>query len=76
MRILTFVLVLLGITIVGCSGKFWGGAATGALGAGGGYEYNLHRQMEKVEDDYKAGRITEQEYKIRKDQIQKDSLLQ
>ena len=27
----------------GCSPEFWGGTAVGALGAGGGYEYNNKR---------------------------------
>jgi hypothetical protein len=59
----------------GCSGQFWGGSAAGAVASGGGYEYNMDRQMKKVEEDYKAGRINESEYNIRKNQIQRDSLI-
>ena len=59
-----------------CSGQFLGGAGTGVLGTGAGYEYHLNQQMKQVEEDYKAGRIEESEYNIRKDQIQKDSLIQ
>jgi hypothetical protein len=40
------------LTQAGCSPEFWGGTALGALGAGGGYEYNNKRQMDKLEDDY------------------------
>lgn len=76
MKRLTIVTLILGFSAIGCSGQFWGGTATGALGTGSGYEYNLNRQMKRVEDDYKAGKINEQEYNIRKDQIQRDSLLQ
>lgn len=71
---------LLGLFMVmfvsqGCSGQFWGGGAAGAVASGGGYEYNMDRQMKKVEEDYAAGRIKKEEYEIRKDQIQRDSLL-
>ena len=31
--------------LTGCSGEFWGGTATGGLGAAGGYEFNFHRQQ-------------------------------
>lgn len=49
-----------------------GGAAVGA----GGYEFHLKRQRDRVEADYKAGRIDQREYNIRVDQIARDSLLQ
>lgn len=49
-----------------------GGAAAGA----GGYEYHLKRQKDRVEEDRRAGRISQSEYEIRMDQIRRDSLLQ
>ena len=67
--------VLLGMTLMGCSGQFWGGTGAGALGAGAGYEYNAERQMNRIEEDLKNGTITQQEYDIRKDQIKRGSLL-
>lgn len=67
--------VLLGTTLVGCSGAFWGGTGAGALGAGAGYEIQAERQMNQLEDDLKSGKITQEEYNIRKDQIRKGSLL-
>jgi hypothetical protein len=63
------------ISLTGCSGAFWGGAGAGALGAGAGYEYNAHKQMQQLDADLAAGRINQQEYNIRKDQIQKGSLI-
>lgn len=57
-------------------GSAAGGAVGGAAVGAGAYEYNAHREMQKLEDDYKAGRINEQEYKIRKDQIEKGSVIQ
>ena len=59
----------------GCSPQFWGGAAAGALGTGGGYEYNSHRQMDKLEEDYRSGRIGREEYQDRKRQIEKGSIV-
>jgi hypothetical protein len=52
------------------------GGVLGAGAAGGGYEYHLKRQKDRVEADYKAGKIDQKEYEIRKDQIVRDSLLQ
>jgi hypothetical protein len=51
------------------------GAVGGAAAGAGGYEYHLNNQMNKVEEDYRAGRIDQREYEIRKDQIRRDSLL-
>jgi osmotically-inducible protein OsmY len=68
-------LLLMGLTQWGCSGAFWGGAATGALGSAAAYEYSSHRQMEQLEDDYKKERISRKEYESRKRQIESGSIL-
>lgn len=73
--LLSILLLTTALGTAGCSGQFWGGTAAGVLGTGGGYEYNISQQMKRIEEDYKAGRITKEEYEIRKDQIQRDSLL-
>lgn len=52
------------------------GGVLGAGAAGGGYEYNLKRQKDRVEEDFKAGKIDQKEYEIRKDQIARDSFFQ
>ena len=71
-----FVLSLL--FTAGCESK-WGsaglGAAGGAVAAGGGYEYVIDREMKKIEQDQKDGKIDQREYEIRKDQIQRMSIL-
>lgn len=69
------VLVAGALMQLGCSPSFWGGTAVGALGAGGGYEYNNKRQMDKLEDDYQAGRIGREEYEDRKRQIERGSII-
>jgi hypothetical protein len=61
-------------SLCGCSG-FMGGGAVGAAGTGAGYEYNAHRQLEKLDKDLKAGRIDQKEYDIRKDQINRGSIV-
>jgi hypothetical protein len=48
----------------------------GAGAAGGSYEYHLKRQKDRVEADFKAGKIDQNEYEIRKDQIARDSFFQ
>ncbi len=81
MRSSILVLILLaGLTLtqVGC-GRFSGGAATGAavgvLGTGAAYEYQTKRQLDILDEDFKAGRITQEEYEIRNDQIRKGSII-
>ncbi|HEX8949156.1 MAG TPA: hypothetical protein VF790_09355 [Dissulfurispiraceae bacterium] len=79
-RIVTAImlLALVGTGTFGCSTR-GGSAAAGALGGAaigaGAYEYKGHRDLQKLEEDYKAGRINKQEYEIRKDQIEKEHLL-
>lgn len=64
--------------LAGCSSKA-GTAGIGALGGaaagGGAYEYRLHREMQRIEDDYKAKKINQKEYEIRKDEIQRMELI-
>ena len=67
--------LLLGVTLMGCSGAFWGGAGAGALGSGAAYEIQADRQMTQLNEDLRTGKINQHEYDIRKDQIQKGSLL-
>jgi osmotically-inducible protein OsmY len=57
----------------GCA--FLGGAAVGAVGTSAAYEINAHSQMSKLEDDYKAERISRREYDSRKSQIEKGSII-
>lgn len=68
--------LLTGLT--GCSPVGSGilGGVLGAGAAGGSYEYHLKRQKDRVETDFKAGKIDQKEYEIRKDQIARDSLFQ
>lgn len=62
--------------LVGCSGKFLGGTALGVLGVGGGYEYKVKREMDRIKKELDEGKISQKEYEIRKDQIKRMSVLQ
>jgi osmotically-inducible protein OsmY len=59
----------------GCSPAFWGGTAAGALGTGAGYEVQANRQMDRLEDDRRSGRIDRREYENRKQQIERGSII-
>ncbi len=71
-------LMLLMLAILGawgCSGEFWGGTAVGALATGAGYEIQAKRQMDRLEDDFRSGKINRKEYDVRKRQIEKGSII-
>jgi len=70
-----FMMGLLGIALSACSPAFWGGAAAGTLATGGGYEINNKRQMDQLDDDYRSGRIDQNEYNQRKHQIESGSII-
>jgi hypothetical protein len=76
MRTLATSLAILAVMCTsGCSGAFWGGAAAGALGTGAGYEVQSNRQMDRLDDDLRTGRINRREYEARKQQIERGSLV-
>jgi hypothetical protein len=66
-------LALLAMTQSSCA--FIGGAATGAVAAGAGYEIQAKRQMDRLEEDFKKRRISREEYEDRKAQIEKGSII-
>ena len=66
-------LALLAMTQSSCA--FLGGAATGALATGAGYEIQAKRQMDRLDDDFKNRRISREEYEDRKKQIEKGSII-
>ena len=74
-----FIAIVCLVFMTGCSSSAGMGVLGGVVGAGaagGGYELHLKNQKDRVEEDFKAGRIDKREYEIRKDQIARDSLLQ
>ncbi|HWO41349.1 MAG TPA: hypothetical protein VNO43_06055 [Candidatus Eisenbacteria bacterium] len=73
MKVLATFFLLVAMIQSGCA--FLGGAATGALATGAGYEYNAKRQMDRLEEDRRAGRISREEYLDRKQQIERGSII-
>ena len=77
-KLLLFASLVMLATASGCEtrgGSAAGGALGGAALGAGAYEINVNRQMNELENDYKAGRINKQEYEIRKDQIKRGSII-
>jgi len=73
MKKLIAIVFLASMTQWGC--EFLGGAATGALATGAGYEINNKRQMDKLEEEYRNERISRREYEDRKRQIEAGSII-
>ena len=68
-------IMFLAAMLTACSGEFWGGTGAGILGTGAGYEIRAKQQMDELNEKYEEGEITKEEYEIRKDQIQKGSVV-
>jgi len=66
-------LMALAMAQSGCA--FFGGAAAGALATGAGYEIQAKRQMDRLDEDLKAERISRREYEARKKQIESGSII-
>lgn len=73
LRLMMVLVMLVGFSQSGCA--FLGGAALGAAGTGAAYEINARQQLERLEADYKAERISRREYEERKKQIEAGSLI-
>jgi hypothetical protein len=72
------IMLLSSVLLSGCSSNLGSaglGAVGGAAAGAAGYEYNAHRQMQQLEEEYRSGRIDRRTYEIRKDQIKKGSIL-
>jgi len=72
-KLMLVLVMLLGLGQAGC--EFIGGAVVGAGATGAGYEYQAYRQMQQLEEDYKAERISRREYEERKKQIEAGSII-
>jgi hypothetical protein len=68
-------LLLLAVSpcVTGCA--FLGGAAVGAAATSGAYEYSAKEQLDRLEDDYRAGNLTREEYEARRRQIEEGSII-
>ena len=73
--------ILIGVAIVtfmgvaGCSSKA-GNVAVGAGAAGAAYEYSNKKQLDQLDADLKAGKISKDEYDRRAKEIKDRSIVQ
>ncbi|OGW35050.1 MAG: hypothetical protein A2010_18235 [Nitrospirae bacterium GWD2_57_9] len=77
-KAIAMLLLLIPLAMPGCAtrtGSAVGGAIGGAAAGGGSYEYRIRQELQRLEDDYKAGRMDQKEYEIRKDEIQRLQLI-
>lgn len=65
-------LLMAGACLTGCA-ALWAGAGAGAAGAA--YEGKNKHDLEKLEDSYKDGGISQDEYLRRRDEIEDRSLV-
>lgn len=68
-------MVLAGLILAGCGNKAVTGAAVGAAAAGGAYEYQNKQAMDQLEEDYRRGYISRDEYERRRAEIGDKSLI-
>ena len=74
-RLLILAMIVSLFFMSGCSRGFAGGAALGAGAAGAAYEYSNKRALDNLEEDFRAGKITAEEYQRRKKEIEDRSLV-
>lgn len=77
-RSIFLIMTLILLSAPGCATKT-GSAGAGALGGaavgGGAYEYRMNEELKRIEQEYKAGKMDQREYEIRRDQIMRMSLI-
>lgn len=76
MRKFATLAVLVGALFATSGCAFLAGGAVGAGGTAGGYEVHLDSERDRVEEAYREGRMSKEEYDIRIDQIRRDSAVQ
>lgn len=77
-RSLFLVMALALLAAPGCATKT-GSAGAGAIGGaavgGGAYEYRMNEELKRIEEEFKAGKMDQREYEIRRDQIMRMSII-
>ncbi|WP_459944433.1 DUF1707 domain-containing protein [Desulfocastanea catecholica] len=74
-KILWSIMIVPLLFLSSCSKEMAGGAAVGVGAAGAAYEYQNKRTMDALEEDFRAGRITEEEYNRRKEEVKSRSIV-
>lgn len=69
------VLVTLASATAGCTNSHLTGGVIGGAAIGGAYEYQNKRALDQLEHERRSGRISEEEYHRRREEIDDRSLL-
>lgn len=62
-------------TAAGCSTNEVAGGLLGGAAVGGAYEYQNKRAIEDLNEDLEQGRITDEEYERRREEIERRSVV-
>ncbi|MDH3280462.1 MAG: hypothetical protein OEQ18_04960 [Gammaproteobacteria bacterium] len=73
-NVIALIIVALSL-VTGCSKKAVLGGAAGAAAVGGAYEYQNKRALQDLDNEFKAGKISSEEYERRKREIEKRSVV-
>jgi hypothetical protein len=77
-RLFIILMIVLSLALIGCESRLGTaglGAAGGAAAGAGGYEWKMNQEMSRIEDERRKGRMSQEEYEIRRDQIQRMSII-
>jgi hypothetical protein len=77
-RILIIMLFVFSLALAGCGSRLGSaglGAAGGAAAGAGGYEWKINQELNRIKEARDGGRMSQEEYQIRKDQIERMSIL-
>jgi hypothetical protein len=78
-KLFIILFLIFSLALVGCESRLGSaglGAAGGAAAGAGGYEYRSNQEMKRIEEARQQGRMSQEEYEIRRDQIQRMSIIQ
>jgi len=74
-RAISMTLMIPLLFALGCSRGVIGGAAVGAGAAGAAYEYQNKKAIKSLEEDWKNGKISKDEFLRRKKEVENRSLI-
>jgi hypothetical protein len=77
-RIFIILMIIFSLALMGCESRLGTaglGAAGGAAAGAGGYEWKMNQEMSRIEEERRQGRMSQEEFEIRRDQIHRMSIL-
>jgi hypothetical protein len=77
-RLFIILIFVFSLAFLGCESRVGTaglGAAGGAAAGAGGYEWKMNQEINRIEEERRQGRMSQEEYEIRRDQIQRMSII-